>query len=73
MRQGKSYFIYSGCGRVAKGTGQKGKGLVLQFINGVSSNLVQEGHIASIVESKSRHKICVYAFVGGKYIFIISI
>jgi hypothetical protein len=33
--------IYSGCGRVVQGTGRKVKRLVLQCINGVSSNPVE--------------------------------
>ena len=35
-------FVYSGCGRVVQGAGHKVKRLVLQRINGVSSNPVEE-------------------------------
>ena len=34
-------FFYSGCGRVVQGAGHKAKRLVLQCINGVSSNPVE--------------------------------
>ena len=34
-------FLLSGCDRVVKGAGQKSKRLVLQCINGVSSNAVE--------------------------------
>jgi hypothetical protein len=34
-------FLWSGCGRVISGSGNKAKRLVLQCINGVSSNPVE--------------------------------
>jgi hypothetical protein len=34
-------FLWSGCGRVVQGAGLKAKRLVLQCINGVSSNPVE--------------------------------
>ena len=34
-------FLWSGCGRVVKGSGYKAERLVLQCINGVSSNPVE--------------------------------
>ena len=43
LRLLKLYF-YSGCGRVVQGAGHKAKRLVLQYINGVTSNPV-EGRI----------------------------
>jgi hypothetical protein len=38
----EAIFLYSGCGRMIYGTGHKAKWLVLQCINGVSSNPVGE-------------------------------
>ena len=35
-------YIGSGCGRVVQGAGRKAKRMVLQCINGVSSNPVEE-------------------------------
>ena len=37
----KAPILWSGCGRVVWGSGQKAKRLVLQCINGVSSNPVE--------------------------------
>ena len=47
MRQGNTLtieapFSWSECGRVFKGAGNKAKRLVLQCINGVSSNPVEK-------------------------------
>ena len=58
MRQGntstiEAIFLYSGCGRVVQGTGHKAKRLVLQCINGVSSNPVERrtkiGHLKDLI------------------------
>jgi hypothetical protein len=40
----KLHLLWSGCGRVVKGAGHKVKRLVLQCINGVSSNPVGGEH-----------------------------
>ena len=37
----EAIFLHSGCGRVVQGAGHKAKRLVLQYINGVSSNPVE--------------------------------
>ena len=37
----EAIFLYSGCDRVIQGAGHKAKRLVLQCINGVSSNPVE--------------------------------
>ena len=41
LRLGKLFLLGSGCGRVVEGAGRKAKRMVLQCINGESSNPVE--------------------------------
>ena len=66
----EAIFLHSGCGRVVQGAGHKTKRLVLQCINGVSSNSV-EGRI-KICQLKDLI-LTLFGFHFQTYIYIYMI
>jgi hypothetical protein len=67
LRLLKLYFLYSGCGRVVWGAGHKVKRLVLQCINGVSSNPVENKNLTA---QRSNSNTVWFNF--QTYIYILS-
>ena len=57
----EAIFLYSGCGRVVWGAGHKAKRLVLQCINGVSSNPV-EGRTKNLTAQRSNSNTVWFNF-----------